>query len=217
MKFKLLSILILFASQISFGQYSKWHRDTVFQGIEFKKVRFRTDGKESLYADGILKQNSNIQGYPCYRNIILDKEGNPKQFILHEKASIAGHEFEKGTRVVIQNDGDFSIWCLYEAEIQGYRCKGTSHRRELFLGLPGSTKFVLYPSGKLKSFNPVEDIQIQGVWCKSSWMNGQVDLYESGALQECISAREQTIQGKVVGKNTSLRFEEDGRLAYALE
>ncbi|MGC9341324.1 MAG: hypothetical protein ACP5E3_01340 [Bacteroidales bacterium] len=207
--------ILMASSNNTQAQYGNWHKDTIFHGIEFKKIRFRNDGKESLFAKGILKHNTIIQGYPCYREIILDKEGNPKQFILYRRATIAGNEFEKDTRVVIQRDGDYSIWCLYEAIVQGYQCKGTSHKRKLFLGLPGSNKLVLYPGGSLKTFMPVDNIQIQGVWCRSSAFGGPVRLYESGKLKQCTSAREQTIQGVNVEKDYTLKFNEEGKMVFA--
>ena len=55
------------------AQYSEWYKDTTFQNIDFQKIRFKK-GNESLYAHGVLKKKTIIDGYPCHKNIILAKE-----------------------------------------------------------------------------------------------------------------------------------------------
>jgi hypothetical protein len=194
------------------GQYGKWEKDITFQGIEFEKIRFREDGRESLYAKGILKQKTIIEGYPCHKKVTLNKDGKLKFFILAEDYEVAGNEFKKETHVVIRTDDTFLIHCLYEATVQGYQIKKTNYKKILFMG---STNFQLYPSGKLKFFQPVDDIKIEGVWCKPSAVRGGVTLYENGRLQECTSAKEQTVKGQKVDESFTLKFDENGKLYYA--
>lgn len=62
---------------------------------------------------------------------------------------------------------------------------------------------------------PVDNIQIQGVWCRSSAFGGTVRLYESGKLKQCTSAREQTIQGVHIEKDYTLKFNEEGKMVFA--
>jgi len=206
-------ILVLYISSTnkSHAQYGKWHRDTTFHGIEFKKIRFR-EGKESLYAQGILKQKTIIDGYPCHKKITLTKSGHAKFFILAEDFEVEGNKFLKETQVIIRDNNDYRIHCLYKPEVQGYIIKKENYKRPLFMG---STNFQLYPDGKLKYFNPAEVVMIQDVWCKPSATRGGVHLYHNGDLQECTSSRKQTIQGVEVEENFCLRFDENGKLIFA--
>lgn len=194
------------------AQYTKWEKDVSFQGIEFKKLRFREDGRESLYADGILKKETIIDGYPCYKKITLTKNGHAKFFILAEDFEVAGNKFKKETQVIIRSDSSFLIHCLNNPVVQGYHIEKTNYKNLFFVG---STNFSLYPSGKLRFFQPVDDIEIEGVWCRPSPVRGGVSLYENGRLKECTSAKEQTIQGELVEKNFTLKFNVAGKITYS--
>ena len=210
-KFLILFVLCIVSSNV-FGQYTKWEKDITYNNIEFKKLRFRNDGNESVFANGILKQKTVIEDYPCYKMVFLSKEGRLKIFILAEDFEVAGNKFKKETRIAIGRNNGFHINCLYESEVQGYQIRRTNYKRLLFMG---STNFQLYPSGKLKFFQPVNEIEIQGVWCKPSAVRGGVSLYENGKLKECTSANEQKIQGQLVSENFTLKFNETGKLIYA--
>lgn len=206
-----LTIFLIFTANITFGQYTKWKKDTIFNNIEFKKLQFRDDGNESHFANGILKQKTLIEGYPCHKKVFLSKEGQLKIFILAEDFEVAGNKFKKETRISFR-ELRIRIHCLYEPEIQGYKIRKTNYKRLLFMG---SGNFSLYPSGKLRFFQPVDDIQIEGIWCKPSPVRGGVHLYENGKLKDCTSAKDQTIQGQKVEKNFFLKFDENGKLYYA--
>lgn len=204
-----LVILLFSVSQVTLAQYTKWEKDGNYKGIEFEKLRYRDDGRESLYANGVLKQKTTIDGYPCHKNITLTKEGKAEFFILAEDFEVAGIKFKKETQVIIRNNNGFLIHCLNEQEVQGYRIRKTNYKKFLFMG---DTNFKLYPSGKLKFFQPTNHIKIQGVWCRPSGVRGGVGLYENGNLKECTSANEQIIQGTLVKKNVTLKFDESGKL-----
>ena len=205
-----LFIIMVSANKIN-AQYGKWYRDTTYYGIEFKRIHFRED-RESLYAEGVLKAPAIIDGYPCHKRIIMTKEGHAKFFILAEDFEVEGKKFLKETQVIIRNNNDYLIHCLYEPEVQGYKIKKENYKRPFFMG---STNFQLYPDGRLKYFNPAEVVLIQDVWCKPSAIRGGVHLYHNGDLQECTSSREQTIQGVEVEENFCLRFDENGKLIFA--
>ena len=208
---KLLFILILFSfeSPNLYGQYTKWFRDTTLYSIEFKKIRFRNDGK---FTQGYLKHETVIDGYPCHKNVTFDKNGKVKIFILSKEFTVAGNKFNKETQIIIRSNKDYLIHCLYNPVVQGYHIKRENYKRLFFMG---STNFQLYSNGQLKYFIPVDNIEIQGVWCKPSAVRGGVRLYENGHLKECTSSKEQIINGKLVGKNLKLKFAEDGSLIYA--
>jgi hypothetical protein len=210
---KIITLLFLMVSFLqAFSQYTKWKRDTTFHGIEFKKVRFREDGKESLYAKGKLKMKMIIDGYPCHKKVVLTKDGHAKFFILAEDFNVAGNWFKKDTEVVIRSDSTFLIHCLYKPTVQGYQIKRTPYRSPFYVG---STNFQLYKSGKLLYFQPIDDIKIDDVWCRPSPARGGIHLFENGKLKECTSAKEQVIEGRIVEKNFELKFEKNGKLIFA--
>ena len=214
--FTLIFMLLAFGVTInSIAQYGKWQHDTSFKGIEFKKIKFRTDEKpyfsKALYANGVLEEPTVIQGFPCHGKIILDKDGILKQFRLAEDAEVAGNKFKKNTFIAIRRDKSYHIACPYRPNVQGYEIRRTPYRSPFYIG---STNFQLYPNGRLSYFLPVDDIEIDGVRCRPSATRGGVHLYENGKLKECTSAGEQTIQGKKVYKNYELKFDENGNLTY---
>mgnify|MGYP007069212468 CR=1 FL=1 len=207
-RISLISLFFILSNTV-LGQYGKWKKDITYQGIEFEKIRFREDGRESLYAEGVLKQKTIIEGYPCHKKVTLNKDGELKFFILAEDSEVAGNGFKKETHVVIRTDDTFLIHCLYEPTVQGYQIKKTNYNKFLFMG---DTNFQLYPNGKLKFFQPVSDIQVQNVWCRPSGVRGGIKLFKSGKLQECTSAKDQIVQGNKVEKNNTLKFDENGNL-----
>lgn len=202
--------ILLFATSDTKAQYGKWIRDTTFHDMEFKKIRFAKE-REFLHAQGILKSKTIVDGFPCHKKITLTKNGHAKFFILAEDYEILGNKLKKETQIIIRRNGDILIHCLYNPQIQGYLIRKENYLRPFFMG---STNFQLYPDGKLKFFNPVHDVLIQGVVCKSSSVWGGVYLYQNGNLKRCYSATEQTIQDVQVGKKYTLEFSEDGQLTY---
>ena len=102
-----------------------------------------------------------------------------KYFILGEDSILAGNNFKNEIRVVIRNNNDFLIHCLYESRVQRYQIQRTNFKKLLFMG---STNFLLYPVGELKFFQPVDEIEIEGVWCKPSPARGSVSLFKNGTL-----------------------------------
>jgi len=208
----IVTILLCSLTNIAFSQYSKWEKDVTYHGVKFKKIRFWEGGNESIYANGIIKQKTIIDGYPCHKKITLTKDGKAKFFILAEDFEIAGNEFKKETQVIILITNHFKIHCLYNPVVQDYHIKRTNYKKLFFMG---STNFTLYPSGRLRYFQPVDEIEIQGVLCKPSPVRGGVKLYENGKLKECTSAKDQTINGVFCGKNYTVKFNENGKLFYA--
>lgn len=103
--------------------------------------------------------------------------------------------------------GNFSVYCLYDPIIQGYQCSGTNYK--FWMG-GGGIHF--YPSGQLKYFIPLDETEVQGVWCRSSSMTWGISLYESGKLKKCSSAKDQTIGGIFYKKKSTLEFDEDGNV-----
>lgn len=129
--------------------------------------------------------------------------------ILAEEDTIKGNVLPKSTFVRFDNERRIGCFCLTDVEVQDYLCSGTDYTHWAYGGGGG---IYLYRSGRLKYFRPVDDIDIQCVWCKPSSVRGEISLYENGKLKECTSAKDQTINGLFCGKNYTIKFNEDGNI-----
>lgn len=131
--------------------------------------------------------------------------------ILSEECTIGKNTIEAGTFIRF-DDSAICCYCLNDPVIQGYHCAGDNYKRAFWAG---STGILLYQSGKLKYFQPYEDMEVKGVWCKRSPARGGISLYENGKLKQCISARDQSIDGVQCEKNFTLLFDKNGKLLKA--
>ncbi len=278
---KNLTILLaaILISTSSYGKGKKFtYSDTTFNYIEFTEITFSLDKKtkDTLQIEGVLKQQTIIDGIPCYGNIsfhpdwglrtftlageftfgehlfpkdtyvgisidwlsldagyfktiggdtvntckfpstqlisglscdgkevTFTTEWNLRACILGDDDTIAGHVLKKGTLVRFSENGGFSVFCLYDPIIQGYHSSGTNYK--FWMG-GGGIHF--YPNGNIRLFTPVEDIEVQGVYCRSSC----IWFYESGNIKRCTSAKEQMINGKLYDKKLTLKFDEEGNI-----
>jgi len=123
--------------------------------------------------------------------------------ILGDDDTIAGNEVKKGTLVSFNEDGSFSIFCLYDPIIQGYHCSGTNYK--FWMGGGG---IYFYPNGQLYLFKPIDDIEIQGVFCKQAC----IWFYDNGKLKRCTSGKDQTIDGVLYEKKLTLKFDGEGKI-----
>ena len=88
--------------------------------------------------------------------------------------------------------------------IQGYLCRGGSGGSE---GV--TTGF--YPSGRLQSFFPPKDIEIQGIPCRATPF-GPVSLYENGNLKQLTLARDTVIGGRSLDEGQTVVLSERGEV-----
>jgi len=91
-----------------------------------------------------------------------------------------------------------------DTEIQGYCCNGNFARKT-----SQGISTTLYLSGKLRSFFPCDDVEINGILCLSSPFAG-VKLFENGKIKECKLAADQEVEGIQYKKKTVLFFDETG-------
>ncbi len=156
-----------------------------------------------------LPPNQLINGFPIdsIEGVIFTTDWNLRELILGDDVTIAGNELKKGTLVVFSKDGSYRVFCLYDPIFQGYQCSGTGYKG--LWGGGGGISF--YPNGNLRLFTPLDDIEIQGVYCKKAC----IWLYESGKLKRCTSAKDQTINGVLYEKKFTLKFDEEGNITEA--
>ncbi len=157
--------------------------------------------------------NQLINGLSCNgsEGVYFRTDWNLLVCILAEDDTVAGNVLPKNTLVRFNNDGTIYCYCLNDPQIQGYTCSGTDYKG-FWMGGGGVE---LYPSGRLKYFQPVDDTEIQGVVCKRSEVRGGILLYEDGTLKSCTSAIDQTIDSMFCKKNSTLKFDENGKITYA--
>ncbi len=157
--------------------------------------------------------NQKINGLTCESSeeVIFTTDWNLLACILSDDDTVAGNIIQKGTFVRF-DDAGICLYCLYDPIIQTYQCKGDNYNAALWMGSSG---IKLYPNGQLKYFQPVDDIEVQGVFCKPSSTRGGIWFYESGKLKRCTSAKDQTIDGVMHGKKFRLEFDENGNVTYS--
>ena len=150
------------------------------------------------------KSNQLINGLSCDgREVTFTTKWNLRACVLGNDDTIAGNVLKKGTLVSFLENGSFWIYYLYDPVIQGYHCSGTNYK--FWMG-GGGIRF--YPNGHLSLFTPVDDIEIQGVFCKRRC----IWFHENGTLKRCTSAKDQTIDGVVHQKKFTLKFDKDGNI-----
>lgn len=148
--------------------------------------------------------NQLINGLSCDgKEVIFTVDWNIRACLLSNDDTIAGNVLKKSTLIRFGKDRSFAIYCLYDPIIQGYHCSGTNYK--FWMGGGG---IFFYPNGHLRLFKPVDDIEIQGVFCrhKCIW------LYENGKIKRCTSGKDQTIDGVLYKKKFTLKFDEEGNI-----
>ncbi|NQV03613.1 MAG: hypothetical protein HQ542_13265 [Bacteroidia bacterium] len=193
----------------TFGEYT-FPKDT-YIGLNVDRFDLKTCYLVVAGADSVntckFSSNQLINGLLCdsIEDVIFTTDWNLKACILGDDDTIAGNVLNKGTLAVFGKSGSIYIYCLYDPIIQDYHCSGTNYRHLLWSGGGGT---LLYPNGHLHLFKPIEDIEVQGIFCKQKC----IWLYESGQLKRCTSAEDQTINGVLYEKNFTLKFDEEGNI-----
>jgi hypothetical protein len=153
-----------------------------------------------------LQSPAQIDGFPCAAGYVhFSETGHLQAASLGETCTVQDHEIPKGTWVRLNSDLTLKF-CSFpqNTAIQGYLCRGG----------PGGSEGVstgFYPSGRLQSFFPPEDIEIQGVPCRATPF-GPVYLHENGELKELTLARDTMIGGRALDEGQSVVLNERGEV-----
>jgi hypothetical protein len=147
-----------------------------------------------------------IDGFPCAASWVhFGESARLKAFYLGETCTIQGYEIPKGTWVQLNPDQTLRFCAFPEdTNIQGYVCDGGKGGSE---GL--TTGF--YPSGRLSSFFPPKDIEIQGIPCKGS-LYSPIYFFENGNLKEFTLSRDAVIGGRALSGGKRVIFNEQGQV-----
>lgn len=155
-----------------------------------------------------------VSGIPCMamEEVIFKPDWELLACILGTDDTFLGHQLVKGTFIRFDENEEITLYCLNNPFLDGYHCKGDNYLKKLWMG---STGIKLYPNGKLKYFQHMEEISIQGILCKPSGARGGISLYENGMLKSCTSAKDQTIQNTFCGKNYNIELNRSGEIISA--
>lgn len=198
----------------TFGEYT-FPKDT-YIGLKIDKYTLKTHYLVVAGVDSVntcnFTSNQLINGLSCdsIEDVIFTSDWKLRACILGEEDTLVGNLLRKGTLIVFSMSGNIYLYCLYDPIIQGYQCSGTSYTGWMWMGGGG---IGLYPSGQLKDFYSVDEVEIQGVFCRSYY----IQLYESGKLKMCFSAKDQTIDGVLHKKKYTLEFDENGTIVKSFK
>lgn len=155
-----------------------------------------------------------INGIKCAGNeeVFFNSDWELAGCILGEADTIAGIVFPENTFVRFNKDSTICAFCLTDPELQGYHCSGSDYNSGMWMGGGG---IFLYPNGRLKYFQPVDTVNIDGVLVRPSSVRGGVYLHENGKLKACTSGKDQVVQEVYCGEKYRMKFDENGKLIYS--
>lgn len=128
-----------------------------------------------------LKEPTTLQGYPCMKGKVrFHFNDSLLTFRSAAEISLDFGSIPAGSRIYLYNNGrPEHIFLSADTEIQGY---GISSKQSL-----QGSHLSFYNSGELWKFNPLADLEIDGIWCSQ---DHHIELYPDGRLMCCYLARE---------------------------
>lgn len=196
MKISILIMVLIITILLVISKF-QWKHDININGIEFTKVQYQKNGKDTSYIYGQLKQTSIINNYYCAADWIkLSKDFKVLEFCLDKDSELKNLHLKKGTWIFLNTP--YTICVLPNSTIiQEYLCKGGGGKKGI------QTSF--YKTGELHTFFTPENITINNLLCKGGNLN-YIELYKNGKLKQCTLAKAQSINEKNYKKNTIIRF-----------
>ena len=199
----LISAAVLFIS-VNICGCKNWQYDVEKYNIRFKKIR----QSESGNIIGYMTENHTVQGFPCEKGWIHFKENGRVRFLqlskdfMYRGTLLPAHTWYH----LPYTDSIEGYICSfpYDCVVQGHLCEGTGGSKGTSTGF--------YESGRLRSFYPPDDIEIDGVPCEASpFVN--VWLHEkSGRLKRCKLSRNYEAHGRIYKKGSLVEFDENGKV-----
>lgn len=190
MKFKycishcLIIITIILSFYACNGQVvKKWIKNITVNQIEFEKIRYVKENSDTISIIGFLKENTNINGLPCKKGWIhFTKDWEADLFCLSKSAVIDSVLFPENTWIVQKVHPEYIIVVYpHDTLINNYPVKGG--------GGSSGVHTTYYITGKIRSFFPYQDFDLQGIPCKKSIMQS-VKFHSNGQLKSCKLAEE---------------------------
>jgi hypothetical protein len=180
----------------------QWESDVEQNGIRFVKVRHdepsgtiigRTD--QNFKADSFSVEKGWVHFYPDWKL---------KTFQTAEEVRVGTLVLPTRTWLTLDSVGQVKVGVLSDnQEIQGIICRGGG-------GVSG-IQTAFYPSGRLKSCYPAENIRIDGIPCSSN-IFVPVCLYENGKLRSCRLSGSVTQAGNTFNSGQEIEVGPDGSI-----
>lgn len=203
-----ITLLLAISFSACNSHYTSWETDKTVHGIEFERIRYGINEKDTITIIGYLKKDTMINECPCAADWVhFTRDWELKLFRLGADKTINNYPYKTGTWIRIGSDN--CVTCVFPGDtfVQGYLCRGGG-------GVKGiSTSF--YQSGKLHYFFPPDNIRIGDVYCKCNSLNN-IGLYENGNLKECTLAQEKSFNGVIFSSGSRIFFDENGNVKTKL-
>lgn len=186
-----------------FNGYSSWEKDVTVNQIDFEKLRYALDGKDTIAIIGYLKTPGLIEDYPCAADWVhFTKDWKLELLRLNKSMVINNFEYSKDCWIRFKAK-DHSVICVFPDDIiiQDYECRGGGGASGIQTGF--------YENGRLKYFYSHEDLQIGEVLCNGGVFS-IIGLHQDGSLMECTLARDATINGKIYESGEHIYIDADG-------
>lgn len=163
--------------------------------------------KKSVLGPKRLDHPTSAGGYLCIAYLWTWDDGSLNQCRLAVDTKIGDLEIPKESTVFFYRGGKHSshIWLSRPLTVQGIPCSGGKYSKI-------DTAF--YESGKLRAAFISQPLTLQGLALKQS-VFCPLYLYEDGKIKECTIDRETEIEGKKYPANTTVKFDERGKVAQA--
>lgn len=183
--------------------YTSWEHNKQVKNIPFEKLRYGVENGDTTSIIGYLSETTEIQGFQCAADWVqFTNDWELTLLKLAKKKQIGETTFPPGTWIKPRENMFIAVFPL-DTVIQGFPCRGNGTSKGI------QTSF--YPSGRLRSFFPPDDIVIGQINCKASLLNNIV-LFENGTLKSCTLAEDQLIQQENFKEGSRVSFHQDGRV-----
>lgn len=193
---------LLFTTGCS-SSYTGWKSDVVINDMKFSRIRFSVSDGDTTTVIGYLKEDADINGYPCRAGWVhFDGGWQPRHFCLSRDHTVRNVDLPAGTWVnFAPDDNIFSVVFTDDTIFRGCHCMGRG-------GMNG-VQTTFYSSGALRQFFPASDAVIDNVNCMGGVLH-PVTLHENGKLLSCTLNEEITLEGKTIRKGTGIRIDTSG-------
>jgi len=156
----------------------KWIKDIEINGIEFEKMRYSCNDRDTISIIGFIKKNTEIEGYPCKKGWVhFTKQWKLKLFCLSESAIVENIPVPKGSWIIFTATNHYTTVVFpNNTFIQGFPVRGGG-------GVKGiRTRFD--QTGKLVSFFPSKDFVRNNIQYKKSLIHPVIIAADGKLFQE---------------------------------
>jgi hypothetical protein len=206
---KLLIVCLLLHIFSCKSQYTKWENNKTISNIDFEKIRYKLNKKDTVLIVGLLKKETNINGFFCAADWVhFTKKYKLQLFKLGKPYQIEKFNILKDTWVSLIRNGRYICVLPKDSTIQGHLCLGGKG--------PDGTTVSFDPEGNLRSFFTPVDVKIDKIFCSGGKEN-EIGLLKNGALEYCTLSIDQNINDTKYRQGSTLYFDMNGNVSSVKE